>query len=351
MNFPDIKDGVPSPTIFGAMADQLNLGVGFFLTVVCFFSSAMNPSDYENIAVYAIILSGVHGGLSFSLLLVVKRIRTIVFVQNLRKNAKKLLAVAFFISAPLVLFQYFSSEESDFFPAFHFLRNFIISFASTGHYFKQMFGISSLYNIKIANQSAGQAKRTWAAWTKQERYLISVANFFAIMVFPLYFARFSSTVVNFSDLAIGSLILSLLVSGFVIFKSSKILQSLSHPKSFYLFRSMAFPFFYLNPVALAANKIIHSMEYVLVYRKIILSPEARAESNHKFTIIITLFLCFFIASTRLATELEGGAELNLAPFLYFHFGINIALHYWTDHVLYEMKDKSTRNFMGSVLMR
>ncbi|MCJ8278118.1 MAG: hypothetical protein HRT44_08380 [Bdellovibrionales bacterium] len=92
--------------------------------------------------------------------------------------------------------------------------------------------------------------------------------------------------------------------------------------------------------------------YFYIFGKIIKHKKAQFLNGKTWKISIITVFSLFIVFSRFGTEMHGLHGLHgidLEFLIYWHFGINIGFHYWSYHVLYQMKDKKTRDSMGRIL--
>ncbi len=324
-------------SIFKQNTEYLNLLTGLICTLFCIYSYFLTErTSYELTVKVVIILSGIHGGLSYSNLIVVKDVREILFKKQLSNTLLKLFYAILFISVPLVAFEYYigknHSQESFIF----FIRNYIISYASIGHYYKQLIGYNAIYN---ENKRSSFKNKTWL---NEERSLLNVANHIAILVFPVSFSEIAIS--NFKIKELTPILI--LIPAFILIYIAIKNYHISKNKSLYLLRGISFTFFYHNPISIAANKIIHSIEYLLLSQKILSHEKTKFSTTILYNLFIIFLLVFIAIFIRWGIEYYPIFDFEINLFLYLHLGLSITLHIWADNIFYSMKNPEIRKVLG-----
>jgi quinol-cytochrome oxidoreductase complex cytochrome b subunit len=122
----------------------------------------------------------------------------------------------------------------------------------------------------------------------------------------------------------------------------------SRNKVLFMCRGLILPLTHLSEGIVALSKLVHSAEYFLITNKILRSEEAMLRRRWAFKMSIIFFFAVMVVVARWGS-ISGRTSEDLSWFLYVHFGLTVPLHFWTDSVLYSMKTKENREFVGKVL--
>lgn len=129
-------------------------------------------------------------------------------------------------------------------------------------------------------------------------------------------------------------------------------------KSTFLLRLFYFPFVMISPIALAANRALHGIEYICVIFKI--SDESLGkQSRHQlfiWTLSVVLPLCIFTLPRNLwgfvtPHELKDVLTLPLTAIIFGLATLDDYLHFYLDGIIFRMRDERVRNAVGHLLVK